>query len=247
MLDLIIVAAAVAPALIVLRVFIRWDLFPEPTSVILATFLWGMASVVPVLLVGEFIIGAIVTIETPFWNTAAFAFLDAALPEELTKFAVLVLFCMRHSHFDEPMDGLVYGMTASLGFAGLENIFYLMDAGDEWVEVALVRAFLSVPSHGLDGAIMGFFAALARFEPQRAVRWWFLSLAVPICLHGLYNTPLFLADIGAASSDDAMRGLYVLLPLLVVGVEVVWAARLFRRLNRDQRALLATRRDSAAE
>ncbi len=239
MLDVLIVAAAVAPALIVLRLFISWDLFPEPTGMILATFLWGMASIVPVLLVGDIIVAALQNVEDPFWSAAGFAFLAAALPEELAKFAVLTLFCMRHSHFDEPMDGLVYGMTASLGFAALENIAYLIDAGEGWVDVALLRAFLSVPSHGLDGAIMGFFAALAHFEKRRATLWWFLALAVPISLHGLYNTPLFLADFETGAADDSMRGLFVLLPLAILAVEIGWAVRLFRRVNRDQKALLA--------
>lgn len=239
MLDLIILLAAVAPAILVLRIFIRWDLFPEPTRVILYTFLWGMASVVPVLLVGFFFFETLENIADPFWGPVAVAFLGAAIPEELTKFAVLFFFCMRHSHFDEPMDGLVYGMTASLGFAALENIFYLMGAGEGWIEVALVRAFLSVPSHGLDGAIMGFFAALARFEPQRAKLWWTLSLLVPMTLHGLYDAPLFLADIWEPAEEDDPRGMLVLLPLAIVAIELSWVVWLFRRVNRDQQALLA--------
>jgi len=137
-------------------------------------------------------------------------------------------------------------MTASLGFAALENIFYLMDAGDGWVQLALVRGFLSVPSHGLDGAIMGFFAGLARFEPQRAKRWWFLALAAPMALHGLYDAPLFMADISEPASEDEPQGLLILLPLLVVAIELIWAVYLFRRLNRDQQALLAQGKSVAA-
>jgi RsiW-degrading membrane proteinase PrsW (M82 family) len=246
MLDLIILLAAVAPALIVLRIFIRWDLFPEPTRVIVATFFWGMASIVPVVLVGFFFFEQLQSIQDPFWQPVAVAFLGAAIPEELAKFAVLYFFCMRHSHFDEPMDGLVYGMTASLGFAALENIFYLMDAGDGWVELALLRGFLSVPSHGLDGAIMGFFAGLARFEPQRAKRWWFLALAAPMALHGMYNVPLFMVDITEPAGEDEPQGFLILLPLLVVAIELIWAVYLFRRLNRDQQALLAQSKSVAA-
>jgi RsiW-degrading membrane proteinase PrsW (M82 family) len=240
MLDLIILLAAVAPALIVLRIFIRWDLFPEPTRVIVITFFWGMASVVPVLAIGFFAFEHLDAIEDPFWGPVAVAFLGAAIPEELTKFAVLFFFCMRHSQFDEPMDGLVYGMTASLGFAALENIFYLMSAGEGWVEVALLRAFLSVPSHGLDGVLMGFFAGLARFEPQRAGRWWTLSLLVPMSLHGIYDAPLFMADIWApADGDEGAAVAMVVVPLLVVAIELIWAIWLFRRLNRDQQSVLA--------
>lgn len=246
MLDLIILLAAVAPAIIVLRIFMRWDLFPEPTRVIAVTFFWGMASIVPVLLVGFFFFESLQAISDPFWGPVAVAFLGAAIPEELAKFAVLYFYCMRHSHFDEPMDGLVYGMTASLGFAALENIFYLMGAGEGWVELALLRGFLSVPSHGLDGIIMGFFAGLARFEPQRARLWWFLALAAPMALHGLYDAPLFMADITEPASGQDSQGLMMLIPLLVVAIELIWAVYLFRRLNRDQRALQAQAKSAAA-
>ncbi|MGE0151103.1 MAG: PrsW family intramembrane metalloprotease [Reyranellaceae bacterium] len=239
MLDLIILLAAVAPAFLVLRIFIRWDLFPEPNRVILATFFWGMVSVIPVLAIGYVAYEPLMAIQDPFWGPVAVAFLGAAIPEELTKFAVLFFYCMRHSHFDEPMDGLVYGMTASLGFAALENIFYLMSAGPDWVEVALLRAFLSVPSHGLDGVLMGFFAGLARFEPQRAGRWWLLCLLVPMSLHGLYDAPLFLAGIDEPAGSGGEQAAFVLVPLLVVAIQLVWAIWLFRRLNRDQQALLA--------
>lgn len=245
MLELVILLAAVAPAFFVLRIFMRWDVFPEPTRTILVTFLWGMASIVPVLLAGLLFYEHLEAIADPFWRALAIAFLGAAIPEELAKFAVLYFYCMRHSHFDEPMDGLVYGMTASLGFAALENVLYLMNAGDGWAELALLRGFLSVPSHGLDGVIMGFFAGLARFEPQRAARWWIMALAAPIALHGLYDAPLFLADIWQPLGEDDPLALLMLLPLLLVGFELVWAVRLFRRLNRDQRAQQA-RLDPAA-
>ncbi len=245
MLELVIVLAAIAPAFFVLRIFIRWDVFPEPTRVILVTFLWGMASIVPVLLAGMLFYEHLEAIADPFWRALAIAFLGAAIPEELAKFAVLYFCCMRHSHFDEPMDGLVYGMTASLGFAALENIFYLLGAGDGWAELALLRGLLSVPSHGLDGIIMGFFAGLARFEPDRAARWWFMALAAPIAMHGLYDAPLFLADIWQPVDEEDPVALLLLLPLLIVGIQLLWALRLFRRLNRDQQALLAQSRSSA--
>lgn len=242
----VIVLAAVLPALFVLWAFIRWDLFPEPPGLIVATFCLGMASIVPVMLAGDFLVvevalpvHAMLADDQALLRAAADAFLLAAIPEELVKFAVLLLFCMRFSAFDEPMDGLVYGMTASLGFAALENVLYLARAGEDWVDVAILRALLSVPSHGLDGAIMGFFAGLARFEPERQLRWWTLALVVPICLHGLYNTPLFLIDMTEPAEPDAPRSLSILLPPMIVAAEIVWAVALFRRLSRDQHLRIA--------
>lgn len=59
-------------------------------------------------------------------------------PRGAVQFAVLYFYCRRLNDFDEPLDGIVYGVTASLGFATLENILYVVDGG---FEVALVRAF----------------------------------------------------------------------------------------------------------
>ena len=52
--------------------------------------------------------------------------------------------------FNEPMDGLILGVAAALGFATVENIFYVR-AGK--ILTALVRAIVSVPSHALFGAV----------------------------------------------------------------------------------------------
>ena len=51
--------------------------------------------------------------------------------EELCKFAAVRLGPYRSLYFDEPVDGLVYASAASLGFASLENLFYVLEYGPE--------------------------------------------------------------------------------------------------------------------
>ena len=41
------------------------------------------------------------------------------------KFLIILFYCSRLDEFDEPMDGLVYGATAALGFAMAENFDYV--------------------------------------------------------------------------------------------------------------------------
>ena len=60
------------------------------------------------------------------------SFLTAAWVEELLKFLVLYFIVLRRSEFNEPMDGIVYGVTVSLGFATYENysyVFYWLKSG----------------------------------------------------------------------------------------------------------------------
>ena len=53
------------------------------------------------------------------------SFIRAAFVEEIFKAIVIVFYCTRKSAFDEPMDGIIYGVAASLGFAAYENIHYI--------------------------------------------------------------------------------------------------------------------------
>lgn len=52
--------------------------------------------------------------------------------------------------FDEPGDGLVYSTAASLGFASLENLFYIVQFGPA---VMILRAPLSTAGHVVFGAV----------------------------------------------------------------------------------------------
>ena len=108
------------------------------------------------------------------------AVLGAAIPEELFKFLVLRWYVWRKPHFDEPLDGVVYGATASLGFATLENILYV---GSHGLEMAVLRALTAVPGHAFTGVVMGAFLGRARFAEAgaalRAARGW--GSARPSC------------------------------------------------------------------
>jgi RsiW-degrading membrane proteinase PrsW (M82 family) len=234
--------AAIAPALIVLRLLIRLDRFPEPTHLIVKTFVLGMLVTIPVGATGFFLPQLLEDIRDPIARTLIDAFVATAGPEEFAKFCVLYFFCMRRDDFDEPMDGLVYGLTVSLGFACLENILYLATTGENWPVLGVVRAFMAVPGHGMDGVVMGFFAALGRFDAPRARHWYFLALAVPITLHGLYDWPLFLIDDPALANVSGVAGLLILVPVLVVAVDLFWGIRLLRRLRRLQGDTMAGRK-----
>ncbi|MCW0180797.1 PrsW family intramembrane metalloprotease [Zavarzinia sp.] len=231
MAPLIMIGAALLPALVLLVYFVTSDRFPEPKRAILGTFFLGLATALPILAI-VLPLGAAIEplIADPFALAAARAFLLAAIPEEAFKLAVLLLYCRRHKAFDEPMDGLVYGVAASLGFAALENLLYVIGGGDGWLGIALIRALSAVPGHAMLGAIMGFYVARAHFEPQRAGQLIAAALLVPIALHGFY-------DFGLIASTLTGNAAWVLLGLAMLMVELVFALRLHRRLRRDQATL----------
>ncbi|MBI5610441.1 MAG: PrsW family intramembrane metalloprotease [Deltaproteobacteria bacterium] len=202
--------------MLVLWYFLARDANPEPRGVLWRTFWLGVATTIPA---GLAEVAEAQLLEPaqlgPLGASLGSAFLGAALCEELLKFCVVYYYCARQPAFDEPMDGIVYGVTASLGFATLENILYVADNG---MGVAVVRALLAVPGHACYGAIMGYFVALSRFGPRERRRANLaLSLAVPMALHGAYDAPLFLLSQPNGGADAALPWLWVPVAVVVLG------------------------------
>ena len=187
----ILALSAVVPALLLMWYFWRRDIYPEPPRVVWATFGLGVLVVLPVGGLGAWVLAGFAGVADPWAAGLGTAFLGAAIPEELGKFLILFYYCRRHSEFDEPMDGLVYGVAASMGFAALENLLYVWQGG---LGVALIRALTAVPNHAVFGAIMGYYLVLYHFLPTRRGLYLTQALAVPIVLHGLYDFPLMVSD-----------------------------------------------------
>jgi len=131
-----------------------------------------------------------------------------------------------------PLCGVVYGATASLGFATRENIVYVAQGG--WI-VAVARALTAVPCHACLGAILGYYVGQARFKGERKISPW-LGLLVATLLHALYDFPL-LAMRGLNDEVGGQLGLVLGLLVFFLAVlvfEIVWTLRITRRLRREQ-------------
>ena len=101
---------------------------------------------------------------------------------------VYIFYILKEKAFNEPMDGLVYGVLASLGFATLENFQYVFYFDSEfWTaqEIAIFRSYSAIPMHGLCGAIMGFYFGQYAFSANK--KYLGLAIIVPIIFHGSYN------------------------------------------------------------
>ncbi len=94
------------------------------------------------------------------------AFVLSGFVEELAKWVVLIMAIYHWDEFDEPLDGVVYGVAVALGFATLENLLFVLRLG---LGVAWQRALFAVPAHALFGATMGYYAGRAKFARGRAL------------------------------------------------------------------------------
>jgi hypothetical protein len=161
----------------------------------------------------------------------------AAAVEEGFKFLVLWFYSARHDAFDEPMDGIVYGVAASLGFAALENVGYVLatDLLGAGASTAAARAVTAVPAHAAFGVLMGACIGVAKFAGHRQRFWLLLGLAGAIGLHGLYNFGLFSAQAMYAQGSDSAAGLFLLVTIGTLLASVVASALALARMRRDQR------------
>ena len=177
---------AIVPSAVLLWLFISNDRYPEPAGALLFSFLLGVLIVLGIYLIYPFLqlVELILPTGNPYAVGAWHAFLLAALPEESLKLIVLRRYCVSHPAFDEPMDGIVYGVTVSLGFATAENLLYVMNGG---MSVAVGRAFLAVPCHALVGAVMGYHVGRAAFTKGERVKPYLKAFLLPVLLHGLYD------------------------------------------------------------
>lgn len=174
---------AIAPAIFFLWFFHSRDRYEkEPLKKVLLTYFLGMISVVPAILLEE--LGSQLIPESDDLSTILiYSFIIIGFSEEFCKFCAMIP-SFRSIEFNEVMDGIVYGASAALGFATVENIFYVLEGG---VSTGILRALLSVPSHALDGAVLGFFIGLAKFNKAKRVRLIISGLVLSIILHGLWD------------------------------------------------------------
>lgn len=196
---LVVFVLALAPGLFWLWVVYRRDRFrPEPRALVVRTFLWGMAAVVPVavleaavlLLLVPDALGVLMSSRAPLATAVTFA-LVVGVVEEAGKFLVVRRTVYGSPYFDEPTDGLVYAAAAALGFASLENFVYLLSFG--W-QAILVRGAVSTVAHVIFAGLWGYPLARHRVLGSSAF-WVWLGLGAAIAAHGLFDF-LILAEGG---------------------------------------------------
>jgi|GEM_PF-156139 len=184
------VLASFTPGFFWLWFFLRQDkIRPEPHRLIAITFILGCVSTIPAG-IGNYVFGA----DRLLGGTPALASVVAAMMfvvgpvEELCKFGAVRLGPYRSLYFDEPVDGLVYSFAASLGFASLENLFYVLQHGPE---VMLLRAPLSTVGHLVFGSIWGYALGQYYVSNGRQRTLLFGSLAMAAGAHALFNVLVF--------------------------------------------------------
>lgn len=194
-----IIFASLAPSIALLCFFYLKDKYnSEPIGMVFRSFVIGALLVFPVI-----VLQYAFQEEGKLLSSFSQAFISAGLFEEFFKWFVLFYTAYRHVEFNQHYDGIVYGVSVSLGFAAVENIFYLVVYG---VDQALIRALLPVSSHALFGVIMGYYLGKAKFSLiEKKGKLLLASFLIPWLLHGTYNYILSVQS----------NWIYIMLPFMV--------------------------------
>lgn len=182
---LLLIALALAPGIYLSIVIYGKDKYDrEPKKILLVAFLWGAFSIIPAVLLEMFWIqlGFDVSSDIPW--TMFHAFVVVGLSEELFKFLALRFHAYLKDEFNEPFDGIVYASFVALGFATVENLFFVLERG---AATGVLRMFSAVPAHYAFGVIMGYYVGKAKFEPEQRRLHFLRGLFYASFMHGAYD------------------------------------------------------------
>ncbi len=191
---------AFLPPILWLLIYLREDLHPEPFRVLLLAFVGGIAAGIVALIVERGVMWGIDA------NKQFFIFFAAiALIEEYAKYLSVKFLILNQPDFNEPIDAMIYMVTAGLGFAAIENVLFLLAQiydpvlllGENLIAGAQLSAARFVGAnllHALASAVVGYFLARAWFRPRRH-HWVALGIFLAALLHVGFNYLIIVKDI----------------------------------------------------
>ena len=185
--EILLLLVTILPPILIVIIFAVSDQFKEPNKEIILVFISGILITIPAYYTNNFLYDLYLNYSF-ISRSLAESFLSAAVVEEGLKFLVLYFVVYRLHEFNEPMDAIVYGVCASLGFAALENVYYVWNAST-WdmnpIRLLIERSVFPLAAHGIFGVFMGYF--FMRYVFIHKSRSLFLSFLIPYLLHGFYN------------------------------------------------------------
>jgi len=193
---------AVLPSILLGNYIYKMDkLEKEPKNLLTKLFLLGVGAALITIIISTLlaIVFPILNNEnsTNYIELFIAIFIGVAFIEEFFKWFFLRIVTWNNKEFNHIYDAIVYAVFVSLGFATFENLLYVFSGG---IWVALIRAVLSVPGHVFDGIFMGYFYGISKqaqidqdFTKKKVNM--FLSLLVPILLHGLFDYLLYIGSL----------------------------------------------------
>jgi len=210
---LIALLAGVLPACVWLYFWLTEDEHPEPRMRLFRTFAAGVGAAVASVFLeygvsylvqyltgqpsflapnadGSITLGFIPILVLVIWVAI----------EEVTKFLAARNVALTSPDDDEPVDPLIYMITAALGFAAMENTLYIvstiLQSGiTDGLLSANLRFMGATLAHTISSGTLGAFMSFSFYKSRRArVFYIALGLVAATALHALFNLAIIKAD-----------------------------------------------------
>ena len=159
---------------------------PEPAKLIILSFILGILAV-------PFVIPLEHWIRDWFGHLPLVMLLGWALVEELAKYVAALLGGLHTQAEDEPIDGMIYMITAALGFAGAENTLFLLNPlleGSFFTGILTQNIRFIGPTllHVVSSAIIGATIALSFYRKEKVkIEYFIVGLIIAVTLHTVFN------------------------------------------------------------
>lgn len=186
--DLRLFVIAITPAVvIVLSLYLSDRHDREPFKLLVLSYILGALSVIPIIIVEEILLR--INIFTGILYAFYTSFIVAGLTEEFFKRLIVLKVPYKTKYFNEKLDGIIYSVFTSMGFATIENVVYVVYRYANNPHVGFYRGVFSVPAHAVFAITMGYYLSLSKFDTDENRKRVNLrrSLYMPILLHGTFN------------------------------------------------------------
>lgn len=234
------------PGIIWLLFYLRKDKRPEPKSMIITIFTWGMLTA-PLIIIAELALNWILTptanpltilffggAEVGFFKKIIAVTLVPAIAEEYIKYSVVKVKAIQHSEFDEPTDAMIYCIVSGLGFATIENLLALFNfpyaPASKIIGIIGFRFVGATLLHALASATIGYWLALGLLNTHQRKRLILKGLALAVIFHSCYNYLIL------AASPESTAQQYIIMSLIAILLAAValYISDGFRKLKEQQ-------------
>ena len=171
--------------------YLRYKFRKLPFPMLFPSFLWGAASIILVLLIQYLANHFGLDQLTSLGRILFYSLVVVGLFSELGKFFFLKGFIYPRESFKTPVDGILYAVMVSLGFATMNNLFFFINLPH--LEVNMTNALSAGPANLIFGVVMGFFLGMGKMRNFRFIDS-LTSLGAAIIFHSIYTFCLLTND-----------------------------------------------------
>jgi RsiW-degrading membrane proteinase PrsW (M82 family) len=189
------------PSLMWISYIYHKDIYePEPRRAILTILAWGMFSVVPAIFL-EILVYPLLPAIKNFSYIVYGSIFVFSIPV-IEEFCKIVGVPKVKKEIDGELDGIIYGITAGMGFAMVENMMYELGflfgpktgIVSPWTMGALLRGISSTAIHAVCSGLIGYGYARYLYKEPKSIAPLISMYMVAVIIHGGWNGSLIAFD-----------------------------------------------------